>query len=65
MQVIIIISIFLIITTIIIYKINDKRKNGIREPFESAFLCINLEKLSKKYPLAQVFIKIIKILLLH
>lgn len=32
-----------------VYKINDKKKNGIREPFESAFLCINLEKLSKKY----------------
>ena len=32
-----------------IYKINDKKMNGIKESFESAFLCINLEKLSKKY----------------
>lgn len=35
----------------LIFKINDKKKNNINENYCSAFLCVNLLKLAKKYNL--------------
>lgn len=32
------------------FKINDKKKNGLNDSFESAFVAMNLERLKRKYP---------------